>query len=209
MNTRRVIKPPIFIMLSLCLTACISWVTPDVEPQLPELQQGEYQLDPNHGRLLFKIGHLGLSTYVGRFNQFDASLDFTPQNMAQAKLSAVVDMSSIDINNAKLEETLRGGNWLNVNQYPQAVFVSDSVTPITASQFSFNGQLTFRGISKPVSFNATFHGGADNWMTGKYTLGFSATGTIKRSDFDMGSYVPMVGDEVTIEIYAEFLKNRD
>ncbi|WP_394202154.1 YceI family protein [Shewanella waksmanii] len=194
------------LAILLLLSGCMSWLTPSVQPSLTKLATGQYQLDPNHGRLMFKIQHLGLSTYVGRFNQFDASLDFSPQNMQQAKLSAVVDMSSIDINNAQLEQTLAGSNWFDVAQYPQAVFVSDTVTPINDSQFAFNGLLTFRGISQPVSFMATFHGGADNWMTGKYTLGFSAVGTIKRSDFAMGSYVPMVGDEVTIEIYAEFLK---
>ncbi|QBF84790.1 polyisoprenoid-binding protein [Shewanella maritima] len=188
------------------LSGCVSWVTPKVESELVELEQGEYQLDKNHAALLFKIGHLGLSTYVGRFNDFDASLSFDPNNMTQAKMQASVTIKSLDINNAELSETLMGDSWFDEQRYPQAVFTSTSVTPISDNQFNFNGELTLHGVTKPVSFAATFHGGADNWMTGKYTLGFSASGTIKRSDFDMGSYVPLIGDEVTLEIYAEFVK---
>nr|WP_210147123.1 YceI family protein [Shewanella sp. WXL01] len=188
------------------LSSCVSWVTPKVESELVELEQGEYQLDKNHAALLFKIGHLGLSAYVGRFNDFDASLSFDPNNMTQAKMQASVTIKSLDINNAELSDTLMGDSWFDEQRYPQAVFTSTSVTPISDNQFNFNGELTLHGVTKAVSFAATFHGGADNWMTGKYTLGFSASGTIKRSDFDMGSYVPLIGDEVTLEIYAEFVK---
>ena len=60
---------------------------------------------------------------------------------------------------------------------------------------------------KPITVSATFHGGANNILSGKYTLGFSAQSTFSRSDFGMDKYVPLVGEEVTIEVYAEFLKN--
>ena len=196
------------------LSGCISWVTPAVTPQLTELQAGEYTLDPNHAALLFKIQHLGLSTYVGRFNQFDARLSFDPNNMPAAQLEATVQIDSLDINNQKLEKTLQNSSWFDSEQFPQAYFKSQKVTPIDVintdpninNQFEFHGLLTLHSVTKPVTFNATFHGGADNWMTGKYTLGFSAIGTIKRSDFGMSSYIPIVGDEIQLEIYAEFLK---
>jgi polyisoprenoid-binding protein YceI len=196
------------------LSGCISWVTPAVTPQLTELQAGEYTLDPNHAALLFKIQHLGLSTYVGRFNQFDARLSFDPNNMPAAQLEATVQIDSLDINNQKLEKNLQNSSWFDSEQFPQAYFKSQKVTPIDTintdpninNQFEFHGLLTLHGVTKPVTFNATFHGGADNWMTGKYTLGFSAIGTIKRSDFGMSSYIPIVGDEIQLEIYAEFLK---
>ncbi|MCL1067194.1 YceI family protein [Shewanella olleyana] len=190
----------------LSLTSCVSWVTPSVESELVELQSGEYQLDENHAALIFKIQHLGLSTYVGRFNQFDAALNFDPKNMSAATLNAVVDINSIDINNSDLAETLQEDTWFDSTQYPQAVFTSHTVTPISDTSFNFTGDLTLRGVTKPVTFKATFHGGADNWMTGKYTVGFSAVGQINRSDFGMSSYIPIVGDEIDLEIYAEFLK---
>lgn len=198
----------LFILISL--SGCISWVTPSVTPELTQLQPGEFTLDPNHAALIFKIAHLGLSTYVGRFNQFDAQLRFDPNNMQAASLEASVQISSIDVNNEKLETTLQNSTWFDSKKFPQALFKSQKVTPINSAssdnQFAFEGLLTLHGVTKPVTFSATFHGGTDNWMTGKYTLGFSAVGTIKRSDFDMSSYIPIVGDEITLEIYAEFLK---
>ena len=198
----------LFILISL--SACISWVTPSVTPELTQLQAGEFTLDPNHAALIFKVSHLGLSTYVGRFNQFDAQLRFDPNNMQAASLEASVQISSIDVNNEKLASTLQNSTWFDSKTFPQALFKSQKVTPINAdgsdNQFAFEGLLTLHGVTKPVTFSATFHGAADNWMTGKYTLGFSAVGTIKRSDFDMSSYIPIVGDDIALEIYAEFLK---
>ena len=207
MNSKQILKPALLVILAmLSLSSCVSWITPNVESALIELQAGEYQLDSNHAALLFKVQHLGLSTYVGRFNKFDAQLNFDPNNMAAASLKAVVIINSIDINNADLSATLQSDTWFSSDQYAQALFVSHTVTPISDTSFNFTGDLTLRGVTKLVTFKATFHGGADNWITGKYTLGFSAVGQIKRSDFGMDSYIPIVGDQIDLEIYAEFLK---
>ncbi|MBB1268950.1 YceI family protein [Shewanella sp. SR44-3] len=192
--------------LILPLSGCISLIAPKVTPELAALKPGQYKLDPNHASLVFKIEHLGLSTYVGRFNQLNANLDFTPDNMAAAKLEAEVDIASIDVNNLKLEQTLQNSTWFDSEQFPKAYFISESVSASDNGEFVFHGKLTLHGITRPVSFNARFHGGADNWMTGKYTLGFSAYGSIKRADFDMASYIPIVGNDVQLEIHAEFLR---
>jgi len=199
------IKTLLVICTALLVSNCVSWVTPSVKSQLIELQAGEYQLDSQHAALIFKIQHLGLSTYVGRFNTFDAQLNFDPKNMVNSSLNAVVDINSVDINNDELAEMLQNDTWFNSERFPQASFTSHTVTVLSDTSFNFSGDLTFRGVTKPTTFKATFHGGADNWMTGKYTLGFSAVGQIKRSDFGMDSYIPIVGDEINLEIYAEFL----
>lgn len=207
MNSKKIIKPVLLVILvALSLSSCVSWITPSVKSALIELQAGEYQLDDNHAALLFKVQHLGLSTYVGRFKKFDAQLNFDPKNMAAASLQAVVIINSIDINNADLSETLQSDTWFSSERHAQASFVSHTVTPISDTSFNFTGDLTLRGVTKPVTFKASFHGAADNWITGKYTLGFSAVGQIKRSDFGMDSYIPIVGDQIDLEIYAEFLK---
>ena len=205
-NTMRTFIHSVSVMCAaLLLTSCVSWIAPTVKSELIALQAGEYQLDSQHAALIFKIQHLGLSTYVGRFNKFDAQLNFDPNNMTAASLNAVVDISSIDINNADLAETLQNDTWFNSERFAQASFTSHTVTVISDTSFNFSGDLTLRGVTKPVTFKATFHGGADNWMTGKYTLGFSAVGQIKRSDFGMDSYIPIVGDQIDLEVYAEFL----
>lgn len=195
------------VFFTLSLSACVSLITPKVQADLVKLQSGAYSLDKTHGRLLFKIRHLGLSTYVGRFNDFDASLEFDPNDMSSAKLNAVIDMNSVDINDAGLEKDLLGYSWLRVAEFPQATFESTSVSPISESEFEFTGNLNWRGVIKEMTIKANFEGGANNILTGKYTLGFSAKGSFLRSDFEMKKYIPLVGDEVVIETYAEFLKN--
>ncbi len=197
----------IILLSSVFLSACVSLITPKVEPEVIKLKAGEYSLDSTHATLLFKVQHLGLSTYVGRFNQFDASLVFDPSNMAAASLNAVIEINSLDINDEDLKSDLMGRSWFRQAQYPQATFVSTSVRPISESEFEFTGALNWRGQQQPVVVSATFHGGANNILSGKYTLGFSAKGAFSRSDFGMDKYVPLVGDEITVEAYAEFLKN--
>jgi polyisoprenoid-binding protein YceI len=106
-----------------------------------------------------------------------------------------------------LKDDLMGRAWFRQSEFPQAKFASSSVRPISDTEFEFSGVLDWRGEQKPISVTATFHGGASNMLTGKYTLGFSAKGAFSRSDFGMHKFVPLVGDQVTIEAYAEFLKN--
>ena len=156
---------------------------------------------------MFKIQHLGLSTYVGRFNEFDASLEFDPSNISAAKLTAIVEIDSLDINDDDLKSDLMGRSWFRQSEFPQATFESTSVNPISDTEFEFDGILNWRGVQKSINVTATFHGGANNILSGKYTLGFSANSKFLRSDFGMDKYVPLVGDEITVEAYAEFLKN--
>lgn len=200
-------KITLILISTLILSGCASLITPRVQTDVVKLQSGAFSLDKSHARLLFKIRHLGLSTYVGRFNDFGATLEFDPKNMSAAKLSAVVDMSSVDINDKGLEEDLIGRSWFRVAEFPQAVFESTRVTPISDSEFEFTGYLDWRGIRKEITIKGRFDGGAHNMLTGKYTLGFSAIGQFLRSDFGMSKYVPLVADEVVIEVYAELLKN--
>lgn len=191
----------------MSMTACVSLITPTVQSEVSKLKSGQYSLDKSHASLLFKVRHLGLSTYVGRFNKFDANLDFDPANIEAAQLNAVIEMGSLDINNPSLKDDLMGGTWFSQAKYPQARFSTVSVKQIEGKDFEFTGNLEWRGVTKPIVLLVTFHGGANNVLTGKYTLGFSAQGEFKRSDFGMDAYIPLVGDEVKIEAEAEFLRN--
>lgn len=168
------------------------------------MRPGQYSLDPNHMSLQFKVSHLGLSTYVGRFNQVDASLDFTPQNMTRAKLQARININSIDTNNNSLDATLCS-SWFDCDRYPEALFESTDIT-VQGTGFRFEGDLTLRGVTRRINLYGEFLGGAVNRLNGRYTLGFKAEGVIKRSNFGIDNYLAMVGDEVTLEVHAEFLK---
>ncbi|WIO74364.1 YceI family protein [Porticoccaceae bacterium LTM1] len=196
----------LFFLLLMPMSGCQQLLVGPVATEMGELRAGKYRLDPDHTTVLFKVSHLGISTYVGRFNQMTASLNFDPGNMAVSTLEGRVETASVDVNNSNLEKTLQGNEWFACEQFPQAQFVSALVTPLSENQFRFAGNLTLRGETKPISLIGTFHGGASNRLTGYYTLGFSAVGTIKRSEFGMDKYSGLVGDEVTLEIYAEFQK---
>lgn len=192
--------------VSLWLGSCANFVQTDVETEWVKLQQGDYELDPRHATLLFKVNHMGLSTFVGRFNQFDASLSFDPGDPAATTLDAVVYTTSLDVNDADFAETLKGSSWFDCDQFPHARFRTTNVVFLGEGKVRFSGDLTLLGTTAPIILDGVFNGGAFNRLTGRYTLGFSASGTIQRSLFGMDKYVPLVGDAVEVEVYAEFLR---
>lgn len=193
----------LIILICTFLCSC-SLLTPKINTELTQLRSGQYRLDPNHTSLQFKVSHLGLSTYVGRFNQVDASLDFTPDNMAQAQLQARININSIDTNNSTLDATLCS-SWFDCNRYPDAFFESTDITA-EGSGFRFQGDLTLNGVTQRINLYGEFLGGAVNRLNGRYTLGFKADGVIKRSNFGIDNYLTLVGDVVTLEVHAEFLR---
>lgn len=202
----KTMKVSVCILFACALSGCAALFTPEVEVALLKLERGQYALDKTHASLLFKVSHMGLSTFVGRFNEMDASLDFNPEKPLESQLQAVVNMATVDVNNTALSDMLRGGSWFNTEAYPQATFTTVSVIQTSEHTFTFKGMLTFLGNTQSVNVDVTFHGGANVLLTGKYTLGFSATTTFKRSDFGMTTYIPAVGDEITLEAHAEFQK---
>lgn len=192
------------------LLSCDRALTPDQTTDIQTVKGGKYALDKDHASLIFKIDHLGFSSYVGRFNAFDAALDFDPENIDKSSLEVIVDMASIDVNNAAFAEQLRGADWLDVQQFPQAVFkttrfIGSTDASAEKNVFAFEGDLTFHGVTKPVALNVTFNGGGRNMLTRKNTLGFSAHAMFKRSEFGVGKFTSMgVGDDVMLDINVEF-----
>jgi polyisoprenoid-binding protein YceI len=189
----------------LCLmSSCVSWLQPTLKQKIVEVQAGEYKLDKDHAALLFKINHMGFSSYVGRFNEFDVSLNFDPNHIESSSIEAVIDMRSIDVNNPAFATTLLGAPWLNTENFPQAVFRSVSVEKIENEQLLVQGELTFLGATQSVTMVAKLNGAANNPLTRKYTLGFAANLRFKRSEFGLKKFIPVVSDEVEIEIHSEF-----
>ena len=196
----------LFFVFICCfgLLSCGTLIKPRVKAGMLQLEKGSYTIDQTHATVLFKINHMGLSTFVGRFNKIDASLEFDPANIAAAKLSAVIDITSIDVNNNDLEETLLGSSWFAAEKYPQAVFKTTSVKVLDQDAAVFTGDLTLHGITAPIALTVTFNGGANNMLTGFYTLGFSATSTFNRSAFGIDYLIPAIGDKIDLEVFAEF-----
>ena len=190
----------------LSLTACGYLIQPNVKTGVVNLAPGSYQIDKQHTSVLFKINHMGMSTFVGRFNTIEASLEFNPSHMENAKLSAVINIASLDVNNKDLEETLRGSSWFDASAYPQASFTTNKVELISDNRAKFSGDLTLHGVTAPIVLDVVFNGGGDNMLTGRYTLGFTATTQFKRSRFGIDYLIPAIADEVNVEVFAEFQK---
>lgn len=194
------------LFCSVFLVSCDRLVTPGFETSVQELRGGAYTLDKDHASLLWKIDHLGFSSYIGRFNDFDATLDFDPENVENSRLEVIVDTASLDVNNDAFADDLRGSDWFDVENYPQAIFRTTSlVETVDEDTFVFEGDLTLLGTTAPITMTVDFNGGARNFLTRRYTLGFTATAEFQRSDFGMDNMVAFgVGDDIELEIHVEF-----
>lgn len=203
----RTLRSPLFAPALACaplLGGCAALVTPNFTTETVELRAGDYTLDPDHAYLLFRVEHLGLSMVVGRFDEVDATLDFDPDDLAALRLDGVVDVTSIDLDAPDLERRLLGDDWLDADAYPEARFTTTSVVPGEGGAFVVTGDFTLRGVTLPLELAGRFNGGADNILTGRYTLGFEASGSLSRSAYGIDAFGALVGDEVGIEIHAEF-----
>ena len=197
-----------WLLLSLLtLAACGHLIPANNQTFDPaRLRSGADRLDPEHTALLWKVNHLGFTKYVGRFDRIEGSLDFDPKSASASHLEVIVETASIDSNDPKLDSDLRGSSWFDSATYPQIVFRSTAIEVTGDHTGRVTGDLSLHGVTRPLVLDVTFNGGANDLITGRYTLGFAATGTFERSEFGIDDYIPAIGDEVTLEIYAEFLK---
>ena len=148
----------LFSACSLFLVSCERLVTPDQTSEITELRTGAYRLDTDHAALLFKLNYLGFSTFIGRFTDFEATLDFDPENFEDAGLKVIINMASINVNLPEFEEELRGDDWLDVENFPQAVYRTTSFVESSGeNSFVFASDLTFHGVTAPVNLYAN-HG---------------------------------------------------
>jgi polyisoprenoid-binding protein YceI len=187
------------------LVSCDRLLTPDFNTEITELRAGQYTIDSDHASVLWKINHLGFSTFIGRFNDIEASLDFDPENIENSSVEVIINTAGLDINNPEFAEELRGSNWFDVENFPQAVYRTTSFLESNENTFVFEGELTLLGVTAPVTLNVVFNGGGRNFLTRKYTLGFSGSANFQRSVFGLSRFTSFgVGDDIDLEIHIEF-----
>ena len=195
------------IITACFLSACASALAPTPNTEPFALREGSYSLDQNHASLLFKIRHLGISDYVGRFNSFNASLEFDPDNPKQSKLDAIIDVTSLDVNNPSFAKTLKGPRWFDTSNHPQARFTATEIIIDDEMTGRAIGDLTIRGITKPATIKIAFNGGLRNSLNaGRYTIGFDGETSFKRSEFGIDRFTTFVSDEVRLEFSGEFVR---
>ena len=196
----------LFVILILPLNANAQEAT-----DLEGMPSGLYELDKNHASLIWKVSHLGLSDYTARFTDFDVDIDFNALDPGASRVRATIDPTSVETDFPEPEkkdfdkELAMKESWFNAEQFPQISFMSTSVEKTGDNTGKVTGDLTFLGVTKPVTLDVVFNKAIGNHpFANKPALGFSATTTIKRSDFDLTTYIPQIRDEVEIIIEAEF-----
>ncbi len=182
---------------------------------------GVYALDPAHASLLFRVDHLGFSDYTARFRRFDAELTFDPDDPEACAVVASVEVASLETDFEQegydFNAQLTGPDWLDAAQHPQMTFRSRRVETTGPRSARIHGDLTLRGVTRPLVLEATFNGGyaGHPYDPGGSRIGFSARGTLLRSQYGVDQGIPPAGstlgvsDAVEIIIEAEFLRPAD
>ncbi len=172
-------------------------------------QSSTFDFDKSHTEIYFKISHLGYSTTIGRFDTFEGSLSFDEQNPANSSVEVTIPVSSINMNHKPKEDHMQKDDFFDSANHPNITFASSSVTVVDDSTLAVNGDLTIRGTSLPVTLDVTINKVGKHPFKDDYVAGFTANTTIKRSDYGVSAYLPLVGDEVKITISTETVRKAD
>lgn len=161
-----------------------------------------YVLDTTHTFPRFSYNHMGMSKQILRFNKTTGTVTLDKQAKA-AEVDISIDMSSIDTGYDLFDNHIQGADFLDTATFPTATFKSTKVTFEGDKPVSIDGDLTIKGVTRPLTLTVTSFLNIPHPMLKKDAIGANATAVIKRSDFNAGKYAPGVGDEVTLDIALE------
>ena len=168
----------------------------------------KWAVDPTHSSVDFTIRHMMIAKVKGTFHNFEAQIEADPADLTTASISFSVDMASIDTRNADRDNHLRTGDFFEVEKYPKLTFEATSIAKTGEGEYDVTGNVTLHGVTRSETFAVTFEGaGKDPW--GNHKAGFSAEGSIKRSDYGLTYNAALetggvlIGDEVKIHIEIE------
>lgn len=175
--------------------------------QVPaEVRAGVYALDSAHGKITWSVDHLGFSTYFGQFVNVEATLNLDPANPSRSSLTATIPLTDVAPNSDGLKAHLQTPDFFDTANHPTATFVSRSVAvdPEDATRATVVGDLTLRGVTRPVTMEVEFNQAGPS-MGNVYKTGFDGEARIKRSEFGVNFAIPAVSDEVELHIAGEFV----
>lgn len=182
------------LALGLCLT--------------PGLAAAEsYVIDSTHAHAGFRVSHFGYSTTLGQFRDISGTLEFDQTNPATGSVEVTIQTASVDTANDARDEHLRKADFFNVEEFPTMTFKSTNIELTGEKTAKITGDLTLLGVTKPVTLDATFNQAAPHPMDNtRYVAGFSATGSLKRTDFGMAYAAPAISDDIALIIEVEALR---
>jgi polyisoprenoid-binding protein YceI len=168
----------------------------------------EYEVDPSHTQVMFKVRHMGVSTVTGKFNRFAATFAYDPENPSASWVTATIDAASLDTDNERRDNHLRSPDFFAADSYPTLTFQSTGVEQVEDGRLRVAGDLTIRGVTKPVLLDVVLEG-ATVGSEGRPIVGWTAETVVDRQDYGLrwnrlteaGGWV--VGDEVRIVLEVE------
>jgi len=164
----------------------------------------EYEIDPAHSFIQFRISHLGFSTMFGRFNDFEGEFAMDPERPEAAWIRVEIDTASVDTNHAERDKHIRSEDFLNVDEYREAIFESTRYTG-TVEGGTLEGNLTLHGVTKPIAIEVRHIGeGPDPW--GGYRIGYLGKTTLRRADFGMTYDLGPAAETMELELGIEGIR---
>ena len=189
---------PFSCAVGLILLACAGHASAKLE---------HFKISPVHTRVAFQVSHDGFSNPIASFSQTAGELDFDQDNVTTAHVDVRIPIATLDLGDGKWQGKILDPTFFDAKKFPEARFVSTQVSKTGATAYTVDGILTLHGVSHPVSLQANFNALKRHPLTFRRTIGFSASGTLKRSDFGMTSWSSLVGDDVKLLIEVEAEKS--
>lgn len=162
-----------------------------------------WEFDRAHTQVLFTVSHLGFTELTGQFREVSGELILDSEDLSKSSVTARIDTASIDMNFERLETHLKNKDFFDVENHAEMLFTSTSVEKVADDRLTVHGDLSLLGKTQPVSLDVRINKLGNHPMSGKPYGGFTATTSIKRSDWGMSYGVPNVGDEIGIRINLE------
>ena len=180
-----------------------------VSPSASQAEPAEFVLDPTHTYITFFVSHLGFSDLAGMFLESEGRFSYDEEAKVLKNARITVKTDSVFTNHDERDKHLRGTDFLNASEFPEMTFVATKSEQVSDTEGKITGDLTLLGVTKPITLDVTFNKtGNYPFGDGHYALGFDATGSFKRSDFNMSYGVDgnIIGDEIKLVIGTEGIR---
>ncbi len=162
-----------------------------------------YKIDANHTDVVASWSHFGFSNPIAHFGKVDGNIVYDPANVGASKVEVTIPLSGLDSHVEAFDEHLRSADFFDAEKFPTVTFKSTSVKAAGKGKLKVTGDLTIKGVTKPVVLDVTINKTGVQPLAKREAAGFSATATIKRTDFGLGLYAPNVSDDVKLTITTE------
>jgi polyisoprenoid-binding protein YceI len=163
----------------------------------------DYKIDPTHTATVFSWNHFGFSTPSANFTDIQGTIKVDNAKPANSSVEVTIPLSSVNTNVVALDKEFQEEAWFNAAKYPNITFKSTKVETKDKKHFKITGDLTVKGVTKPVVLDAVLNKQGEHPMAKVPAIGFNATTSFNRSAFGIGNYVPNVGDKITVNITTE------